>query len=895
MSEARNYCGKKSGHLFEKFSVAALSACFAGFLMLVPAYPDEPVALVTQAASSSKESPRQVTLGTNAPENTTEKRAASSDPARERQRSPDPALQALVDEDWRRQEAWRGRQFNSPQAIEAVVQRAERMLQEVEHNLPPRVAQERLSKVASWRKLLPHLPQAPELFRTELYRQIRSTVREWVLNDAQIASQPILFLKCRRFICQMLHEYVGHYYNVADLAGGGVYVLVSPGRSLEVKELTRGKLPRGAFQTLALDYDAKTAFFAFAPVSSAPRDRAVVPNWQMLTAKPLPPHYDYFSPQRSSFNLFELNLEDGAVRQLTTGIEDDTAPCPLPDGGLVFMSSRRGGFCRCNNWWEPLPTYTLHKLDRKTGRITTISFHETNEWHPTVLNDGRICYCRWDYVDRSAAHFHGLWTCLPDGSGARAWFGNYTMEISACFQPRAIPGSRKIAFIAGAHHAVVGGSLVLLDPDRIRLDPASGEDQFDCLEVLTPEIEFPETPDEWPTGYFVSPWPLSEDRFLVAFGFDRLPGLVSGNAFEEGTGLYYFDRWGNLELLYRASKISSLDPIPLVPRPAPPVIPVAEREHDAALVTPGTEGAYPAEAEVFVYDVRQSLMPLPEGRAIRELRIFQLFPKSTPTVNQPRLGHANADNARALIGTVPVEEDGSAYFRVPANRPLYFQIVDAEGRAVQGMRSVAYFLPGERTGCVGCHEPLHRAPPERAPLALRRAASVPMPGPDGTKPFSFVRLIQPILQRRCVRCHAPPEYWISSLSRTKLSEEIEQVMTPVASGMARSPAKPYLTSEPVGKFTRAYGNLREYVAFFEWGGATIDPIVTKPGRLGADMSPLSRILEDDLHRAECGLTDEERRTILLWLDANVPFYGTYDEELQMAQLRGEKIDLPKIQ
>ena len=133
------------------------------------------------------------------------------------------------------------------------------------------------------------------------------------------------------------------------------------------------------------------------------------------------------------------------------------------------MSSRRGGFCRCDNPFEPIPTHTLHRLDPQTGAVETLSWHETNEWHPSVLTDGRIVYCRWDYVDRSAAHFHGLWVSNPDGTNPRILFGNYTKEISTCFQPRAIPNSNKIVFVAGAHHANVGGSLVLLDPSRVEL------------------------------------------------------------------------------------------------------------------------------------------------------------------------------------------------------------------------------------------------------------------------------------------------------------------------------------------------------------------------------------------------------------------------------------------
>ena len=792
----------------------------------------------------------------------------------------------LVQQDWQRQEARLGDRLGSVRSIRRLLERAEKTLAASASRLGEPVPLDRQNQIQTWRnRIEQYLSESGRPERkadagsgVRLYMDIRSSLRRWVLQDARIAEQPILFLKTRRFVCQMLHEYQGQYYNVADLGGGGVYLLRRPGQTAEVHPLTEARMPRGAFHTLALDYDGQRAYFAFVRVRPGPRDRPVQPNWHMLTNAPLPPEFELLGPQRETFHLYELELDSREIRQLTFGLYDDTGPCPLPDGNLVFVSTRRGGFTRCNNWWEPLQTYTLHHLNRQTGKITTLSWHETNEWHPTVLHDGRIAYSRWDYVDRSAAHFHGLWTCLPDGRGARALFGNYTMNISACFQPRAIPGSQKIAFIAGAHHAIVGGSLVLLDPTRVRLDPNSGQDRFDGLEVLTPDIEFPETPNQWPKGYMVSPWPLDENRFLVAFGYDRLPGCGSGNAFEEGTGLYYFDRWGNLELLYREKGWSLLDPVPVAARPKPHrwSDPVGEHKssptNDLGVPTGSDSQSSedlvgPDEALVYVYDVRRSLLPLPPDRQVDHLRIFQLFPKSTPTANDPRIGHANAENARALLGTVPVEADGSAFFRAPARKPLYFQLVDRQGRAIQAMRTTVYFQPGEKGGCIGCHEPQQQTPPVRMPLALRRAPSAIQPGPPGSKPFNFVQLIQPILDRRCVRCHDGSDQKIPII----------------------------LTSQSEGHFSKAYHQLRPYLAFFEWGGASIDQIVTRPGRLGADMSRLSAVLDDPVHRQQVRLSDQERRTLYLWLDANVPFYGTYDRQLQAAQRRGENIPLPDLQ
>jgi cytochrome c553 len=472
------------------------------------------------------------------------------------------------------------------------------------------------------------------------------------------------------------------------------------------------------------------------------------------------------------------------------------------------------------------------------------------------LADGRIVYIRWDYVDRSAANFHGLWTSSPDGANAVALFGNYTRRINACYQPRSVPGSQSIVFVAGAHHASVGGALVLAAPERVGLDGETGEDRFDSLQVLTPDVCFPEAPG-WPDSYYHSPWPLSETYFLVAFSFEPLPGMGPKVKKDTETGIYLFDRFGNLELLYREPGVSSMYPIPLAPRPAPPVI--ASRR-DPALGD---------EAELLLSDVRLSHLSLPARRPVRELRVFQVLPKSeTHVANQPRLGYANAESARMLLGTVPVEPDGSAYFRVPARKPLYFQAVDENGRAVQGMRSVVYLQPGERRGCVGCHERIGTSPARRNIAASRRAPSKIQPGPDGSRPWSYPRLVQPILETRCVRCHDGAE--------------------------GEGKYLPNLTGAPAGQFTTSYESLKPYARWYEWGKG-IAGDVTRPGHMPADESPLTQILCDPHHAGQVELTRTERRAIYLWLDGNAAFYGAYQEQARLAQQRGETVPPPSLQ
>jgi hypothetical protein len=223
-----------------------------------------------------------------------------------------------------------------------------------------------------------------------------------------------------------------------------------------------------------------------------------------------------------------------------------------------------------------------------------------------------------------------------------------------------------------------------------------------------------------------------------------------------------------------------------------------------------------------------------------------------------------------LLGTVPVHPDGSAYFRAPARKPLYFQAIDEQGKAVQTMRSVTYLQPGERRGCVGCHEPGNAVVQTRPTLAMKRGPTRIEPGPDGTRPFSYVRLVQPILEQHCVKCHDG------------------------STGPEKS--KLLLSGDAIEKngFTKSYNALRPYVRWYEWGGASIDQTVTRPGHGGATDSRLTTVIEDANHRP-VKLGEAERRRLYIWLDGNVPFYGTYEKPEQEQQRKGLAVAEPKVQ
>ncbi|MBR5627282.1 MAG: PD40 domain-containing protein [Thermoguttaceae bacterium] len=784
-------------------------------------------------------------------------------------------INRIIQNDWIRQEETAGRSINSPEALFALKDRAEALLSKlVEEDYVTPKNRESLQK-----KMDAITPEQVEKMTAEecsdAYLDLRWEMRNVIFDNPLIKDIPIVFMKGDRYIWQLIHEYLSYYYRGTNTTGKGMYCLKNPGRSFETVSLTDGKFPRGVFSTPSLSYDGKTLYFAFADFSKVIPEGTPRTTAGDMARQGHDDHIgEYLQEKEGKFHLFKMDIASGDIEQLTDGPYDDFDPVLLPDGDLIFVSTRRGSFARCTGDWEPVMTATLHRR-YQNGDIRCISWHETNEWNPTVLKDGRIVYARWDYVDREAARYMNLWVTNPDGTNAQTLFGNYTEKIVASLQPEEIPDSNKILFLGSGHHIAVGGPLVILDPTKIKYDPETSEDTLDCIDVITPDIPFPETlvpdnPDKAYVSdhYYYGPYPLSEDFYLTSYSHDPNGGYLSvngygytgtcGDGYSAGKlGLYYRDRFGNLELIYEDPETSCRYPLQLTEKSTPRTI--ASRLPENA----------PEYGTFVLSNVRESLVPFPEDRPITELRVFQILPKYPGYVsNTPRVGHAHAQNARVYLGSVPVEKDGSAHFRVPACKPLYFQAVDSEGKAVHTMMSEVYLQPGENRGCIGCHEQTQTTQ-KNVPMqsiAMGRPASELIPGPEGTRPMSYPVLIQPILDRACVSCHDGSENGIA----------------------------PDLTGESEEEFSRSYNNLEPYLRWYEWLGKTIRRISSLPGECGCDMSPLTVILDDENH-LNIGLSPKDRATINFWLDANVPFYGTEDPEDQKRQLNGEIIPIPPVQ
>jgi hypothetical protein len=551
--------------------------------------------------------------------------------------------------------------------------------------------------------------------------------------------------------------------------------------------------------------------------------------------------------------------------QLTDGAWNDFDPCWLPNGRIAFVSERRGGYLRCG---RTCPTYTLFDMAADGHDIMALSHHETHEWQPSVTADGMIIYTRWDYIDRHGCVAHGSWTMTPDGRNARALIGNYTPKSTrpdVQMDIRAIPDSPRYVATATGHHVQAYGSLVLLDP---RLPDDEG---MSAIKRITPEAQFPES--QKGREMYGEAWPLSEHYFLASYD----PGIPMGR--DErliAHGIYLVDIFGNKELLYRELTIGSHSPIPLRSRSIPPVVP--------ELSTRGKIGAT-NEATVGLINVYDSLKPWPRDTHITGLRVFQVIPLPMPSAEvHHSLGMqivqaADSINVgRSILGEVPVESDGSAYFTVPAGKELFFQALNEEGLAVTSMRSGVEFQPGESAICQGCHEPRTGTPknPANTPIALRRAPSRLTPGPDGSDPFSYARLVQPVLDRYCVDCHAKND------KAPPLDRHL--VRWPGNGGM-----------DVPTDYYASYLSLAPQFGFYDYGTKDWNNAKwyeTTPGEFGALASKLLPLLKKGHFSVK--LPPEDLKRITLWLDACSPFYGVYEKEGGEAQLRGE-IAVPSLE
>jgi hypothetical protein len=719
-------------------------------------------------------------------------------------------------------------------------------------------------------KAVADTPVTDTAARRALHHEICKLRRQIAFANPLLNFKDLVFIKRHR---TFYHHMCDQFYGICQNPGGGLYVLenafgekpavrdVLASAVCETGRLKGEKLSGGSVVLPKLHYDGQKTFSgedaeggSFLSPALSPDAKQIAFAYverkggkeQLFHEDPTRGHWD----QQRAYHIFKVNVNGSGLQQLTDGTWNEFDPCWLPNGRMAFISERRGGYLRCG---RACPLYTLYDMNPDGSGINCLSFHDSNEWNPSVGHDGRIVWTRWDYVDRHGCIAHMPWVVTLDGRDPRPLHGNYAprqarpdMELYV----RAIPGSTKYVGLAAPHHGQAYGSMIIINPQVV------DDDAMGPVRRFTPEVGFPES--QGGRQAYSTPWPLSENYHLCVYDAAQTGAPVRRPG--ENYGIYLVDAFGNKELIYRDPDIGCVNPIPLRPT-AQPAAP--------ASVLASTQATAPAnirdkgEATMAVVNVYDNQKGWADGTKIKSLRVFQLLPCAVPSggLRPHETGKRIAEAGdsivpcRWVLGTVPVEADGSAHFKVPAYRELFFQALDERGMAVTSMRSATSLRDGEKLVCGGCHEHKSQATkiPAAVPLALRRAPSTPVPDVDGSHPFSYPRLVQPVLDRNCVKCH----------------EENKAKKAPV------------LTAEPIAnKFYASYNSLVKY-GFTAYG----DAYRTLNGKFGARASKLIEMLEKGHHDVKLSAEDFHRLT--LWIDCCSMFYGVFEKEPGEAQLRGE--------
>ncbi|MHC4996516.1 MAG: HzsA-related protein, partial [Planctomycetota bacterium] len=519
-------------------------------------------------------------------------------------------------------------------------------------------------------------------------------------------------------------------------------------------------------------------------------------------------HYDgakiLFSYRKGGsdhFHLYEMDVNGDNLTQLTTGPHDDYEPAYLPDGGITFVSTRANRWVGC--WLTHVGT--VYRCDADGGDIQELSSNLEHDNTPWPLPDGRVMYQRWEYIDRSQVRFHHLWTMNPDGTDQRILYGN--MHPGSVFiDAKPVPDSREVILIDSPGHGRKEheGFVALLTDENGPDDPAS-------LKHLTK------------IGYR-DPYALSKDLFIAARKRDLVALTRDGQ--EHPLFKLTEPRFPKERLLH--------EPRPVTPQQREVVLPSHTDENQ--------ETGTMLLANVYI---GRKMDSVPKG-SIKKLLIMEPLAKPINyTGGMDPLTYGGSFMLERVLGTVPVEPDGSAHFKVPARRPIFFIALDANDNSVKRMHSFTSVMPGETTSCIGCHEERNTvlAANLPSPLAARRPPSAIRKIEGIPEVFDFPRDIQPILDKHCVECHNPQQRDGNVL----------------------------LTGDRGPMFSHSYYTLTIRRQFAD--GRNREHANYEPYAVGAAASPLMQKLRGEHYGAQ--LSEAEIKTIRYWIEAAATYPGTY--------------------
>lgn len=542
--------------------------------------------------------------------------------------------------------------------------------------------------------------------------------------------------------------------------------------------------------------------------------------------------------KEDDYHIYEIGIDGSNLKQLTSakGVSD-IDPLYLPDGGIVFTSTRQPKYCMCNRHIMG----NLFRMESDGANITQIGVSTLFEGHSTMLNDGRILYDRWEYVDRNFGDAQGLWTVNPDGTKHSIYYGNNTASPGAVIDGRQIPGTDLVLCIFSSCHDRPWGSLAIIDRKK-------GVDGKEPVVKIYPEeaLNLVANGDldtfKWVQSFrYEDPFPMNKEWFLVSRTLYKYPEWNNHSCgYKQGIFLVGMD--GSEELLIEGER-SVFDPH-IVESSAKPV------------TLPMMRNFTSDKGQFYVVNVYEGthMQGIEKGVA-KWLRVIESPEKRSWThggwsgqgEQAPALNWHSFEN-KQILGEVPIEEDGSVNFMVPAGKHVYFQLLDKDKKMIQSMRSGVSLMPGEVNGCVGCHEDRISIlmPTPKRPIALTKKP-VELEKFMGMEPFkfSFMEHVQPIMDRRCVKCH---DFDKKDRQKVVLAKDKNQF------------------------FNAAYINLYVNKVVGLIGGGPAD--IQQPYSWGSHNSRLSQIIEGDHHGVK--LTQKEKEWLYAWMDLNGVYYPVYE-------------------
>ncbi len=561
------------------------------------------------------------------------------------------------------------------------------------------------------------------------------------------------------------------------------------------------------------------------------------------------------------WQVFEIHADGSGLRQLT-GEQPDVDSydaCYLPDGRIVFTSTACYIGVPCVTGASHVAT--LYVMDADGGNIRQLCFDQEHNWCPTVLNNGRVLYSRWEYTDTPHSNTRLLFHMNPDGTQQMEYYGSNSYWPNSIFYARPIPEhpTQVVGVVGGHHDHPRMGELVIFDPALGRFEADGAVQRIPGYgQKVEPIIADGLTRDSWPK--FLHPYPLSEKYFLVS----SKPTPTSL------WGVYLVDVFDNMLLIAESPGYALLEPVPFRTTPTPPVIP------DNVDLTR-------RDAEVYIPDIYlgDGLKGIPRG-TVKSLRLFTYhFAYHNLSGSMGVVGMDGPWDIKRVIGTVPVFEDGSARFCVPANTPIALQPLDAEGKALQLMRSWMTAMPGEFLTCAGCHESQNTAPPAKQTLALAKPPAEIKPWYGPMRGFAYAREVQPVIDRHCVGCHngekkgSGPFY-----AKHPLGLSGKRDLPPFSEvadlrGTERIPDYHIHGKAAMGgRFSVGYAELHRFV---RRPGLESDYHLLTPMEFHADNTQLVQILAKGHHGVN--LDAEAWDRLITWIDMNCPYHGTWGEDV----------------